>query len=109
MKLYISTIILLNLVFLAQAQVTDQVLDAGGAINNLRQNNAVVGILYFIVLVQAGVIVKLWLKINQIQNERIADLKERLKAEEDLRKESKKSEEDLRREIQNISNKLPRD
>lgn len=109
MKLYVFTIILLNIFFLAQAQVTDPILDAGGAIDNLRQNNAVVGILYFIVLVQAGVIVKLWLKINQIQNERIADLKERLKAEEDLRRERVKAEEDLRREIQSLHNKLPRD
>src|SRR5690348_7967590 len=87
MKLYLFTIAMLNMFILAQAQVTDAVIDAGGAIDSLRQNNAVVGILYFIVLVQAGVIVKLWLKINQLSNERISDLKERLKSEEDLRKE----------------------
>jgi hypothetical protein len=87
MKLYLFTIALLHLFILAQAQVPDAILDAGGAIDSLRQNNAVVGILYFIVIVQAGVIVKLWLKINQVSNERIADLKERLKSEEDLRKE----------------------
>ncbi len=94
MKLYLFTIALLHMFILAQAQV-DTMIDAGGAIDSLRQNNAVVGILYFIVLVQAGVIVKLWLKINQVSNERISDLKERLK-----------SEEDLRREIQEIYSKL---
>jgi len=72
--------------FVASGQA-ETIIDAGGAIDSLRQNNAVVGILYFIVLVQAGVIVKLWIKINQVSNERIADLKERLKSEEDLRKE----------------------
>ena len=87
MKLYLFTIALLNMALIAQAQVADSIVDAGGAIDSLRQNNAVVGILYFIVLVQAGVIVKLWLKINQVSNERISDLKERLKSEEDLRKE----------------------
>jgi hypothetical protein len=75
---------LLHLFVLAQ---TETLVDAGGAIDSLRQNNAVVGILYFIVVVQAGVIVKLWLKISEVSNERIADLKERIKAEEDLRKE----------------------
>lgn len=87
MKLYLFTMALLNTFILAQAQVGESLIDAGGAIDSLRQNNAVVGILYFIVIVQAGVIVKLWLKINQVSNERIADLKERLKSEEDLRKE----------------------
>lgn len=74
----------LHLFVLAQ---TETIVDAGGAIDSLRQNNAVVGILYFIVVVQAGVIVKLWLKISEVSSERIADLKERIKAEEDLRKE----------------------
>lgn len=86
MKLYLLIMTFLHLFAFAAAQ-TDGIIDAGGAIDSLRQNNAVVGILYFIVLVQAGVIVKLWLKINQVSNERIADLKERLKSEEDLRKE----------------------
>lgn len=84
MKLYFSLMALLHLFVLAQ---TETLVDAGGAIDSLRQNNAVVGILYFIVVVQAGVIVKLWLKISEVSNERIADLKERIKAEEDLRKE----------------------
>lgn len=61
--------------------------DAGEAINSLRQNNAVVGILYFIVLVESAVIIKLWTSLNTIQKERIEDLKARIKAEEDLRKE----------------------
>lgn len=77
------------------AQVENVLTNPGAAIDSLRQNNAVVGILYFIVLVQAGVIVKLWLKVNQGNTERINDLKERIKAEEDLRKE-----------IQDIYNKL---
>lgn len=62
-------------------------IDAGEAINSLRQNNAVVGILYFIVIVEAAVIIKLWSMINNLQKERIEDLKGRIKAEEDLRKE----------------------
>lgn len=62
-------------------------IDAGEAINSLRQNNAVVGILYFIVLVEAVVIVKLWTMVNNMQKERIEDLKARIAAEEDLRKE----------------------
>jgi hypothetical protein len=47
----------------------------------------VVGILYAIVVVQSGVIVKMWLKIDKIQDARINDLKERMKAEDDLKKE----------------------
>lgn len=86
MKLYLFIIAILNFFAIISSQA-ESIVDAGGAIDSLRQNNAVVGILYFIVLVQAGVIVKLWLKINQVSNERIADLKERLKSEEDLRKE----------------------
>lgn len=62
-------------------------IDAGEAINSLRQNNAVVGILYFIVVVEAAVIIKLWSMVNNLQKERIEDLKARIKAEEDLRKE----------------------
>lgn len=62
-------------------------IDAGEAINSLRQNNAVVGILYFIVLVEAVVIIKLWTMVNNLQKERIEDLKARIAAEEDLRKE----------------------
>lgn len=62
-------------------------IDAGEAINSLRQNNAVVGILYFIVVVEAVVIIKLWSMLNNLQKERIEDLKARIKAEEDLRKE----------------------
>lgn len=62
-------------------------IDAGEAINSLRQNNAVVGILYFIVIVEAVVIIKLWSMVNTLQKERIEDLKARIKAEEDLRKE----------------------
>lgn len=62
-------------------------IDAGEAINSLRQNNAVVGILYFIVLVEAVVIIKLWTMVNNMQKERIEDLKARIAAEEDLRKE----------------------
>jgi len=84
MKLYLFVMAFLHLFVLAQ---TETIVDAGGAIDSLRQNNAVVGILYFIVVVQAGVIVKLWLKISEVSSERIADLKERIKAEEDLRKE----------------------
>lgn len=61
--------------------------DPGDAINSLRQNNAVVGILYFIVVVEAAVIIKLWTMVNNIQKERVEDLKARIKAEEDLRKE----------------------
>lgn len=61
--------------------------DPGDAINSLRQNNAVVGILYFIVVVEAAVIVKLWTMVNNLQKERVEDLKARIKAEEDLRKE----------------------
>lgn len=82
MKLYLIISLILHF-FIIQAQV----IDAGAAIDSLRQNNAVVGILYFIVLVQAFVIVKLWLKVNQANKERIDDLKERIKAEEDLRSE----------------------
>lgn len=62
-------------------------IDAGEAINSLRQNNAVVGILYFIVLVEAVVIIKLWTMVNNLNKERIEDLKARINAEEDLRKE----------------------
>ena len=62
-------------------------IDAGEAINSLRQNNAVVGILYFIVVIEAVVIIKLWTMVNNLQKERIEDLKARIKAEEDLRKE----------------------
>jgi hypothetical protein len=61
--------------------------DPGDAINSLRQNNAVVGILYFIVVVEAAVIIKLWSMVNNLQKERVEDLKARIKAEEDLRKE----------------------
>jgi hypothetical protein len=62
-------------------------IDAGEAINSLRQNNAVVGILYFIVLVEAVVIIKLWTMVNNLQKERVEDLKARIQAEENLRKE----------------------
>lgn len=62
-------------------------IDAGEAINSLRQNNAVVGILYFIVVVEAAVIIKLWSMVNNLQKERVEDLKARIQAEEDLRKE----------------------
>lgn len=62
-------------------------IDAGEAINSLRQNNAVVGILYFLVLVEAAVIIKLWTMVSNMQKERIEDLKARITAEEDLRKE----------------------
>ena len=62
-------------------------IDAGEAINSLRQNNAVVGILYFIVVVEAAVIIKLWSMVNHLQKERVEDLKARIKAEEELRKE----------------------
>jgi len=89
MKLYFLAVALANIYFLAQAGIGESIVDAGGAIDSLRQNNAVVGILYFIVIVQAGVIVKLWLKVNQISNDRITDLKERLNSEEKLRQEIK--------------------
>jgi hypothetical protein len=59
----------------------------GDAINSLRQNNAVVGILYFIVVVEAAVIIKLWSMVNNLQKERIEDLKARIQAEQDLREE----------------------
>lgn len=87
MKLYLFIMAFLHLFAFVASGQAETIIDAGGAIDSLRQNNAVVGILYFIVLVQAGVIVKLWLKINQVSNERIADLKERLKSEADLREE----------------------
>ena len=87
MKLYLFIMAFLHLFAFVASGQGETIIDAGGAIDSLRQNNAVVGILYFIVLVQAGVIVKLWVKINQVSNERISDLKERLKSEEDLRKE----------------------
>lgn len=87
MKLPFLVLLFLHAFLIVQAQIADTVVDAGGAIDSLRQNNAVVGILYLIVVVQAGVIVKLWLMISKISNDRIADLKERLKSEEDLRKE----------------------
>lgn len=86
MKLFLFIVALLHIGVFAYAQ-SEGTIDPGGAINSLRQNDAVVGILYFIMVVQAGVIVKLWMKVNQISNERIADLKERVKSEEDLRKE----------------------
>lgn len=62
-------------------------IDPGQAIESLRQNNAVVGILYAIVLIEATVIVILWRKLNELHKERIEDLKARVSAEEDLRKE----------------------
>jgi hypothetical protein len=61
--------------------------DPGATFENLKQNSAVVGILYAIVVVQSGVIVKMWLKIDKIQDARINDLKERMKAENDLKNE----------------------
>jgi len=73
--------------FLMMFLQTVEGIDAGEAINSLRQNNAVVGILYFIVVVEATVIVILWRSVNNIQKERVEDLKARLKSEEDLRKE----------------------
>lgn len=62
-------------------------IDPGEAINSLRQNNAVVGILYFIVVVEAAVIIKLWTMVNNLQKERVEDLKARLVAEKELREE----------------------
>lgn len=81
---------ILNLLKYATLSILLQVvegIDAGEAINSLRQNNAVVGILYFIVVVEAAVIIKLWTMVNNLQRERVEDLKARIKAEEDLRKE----------------------
>jgi hypothetical protein len=69
---------------LAQAQID---LDPGQAVESLRQNSAVVGILYFIVVAEAIVIIILWKKYNELNKERIEDLKARLLAEADLRKE----------------------
>lgn len=80
---------LLALIFqiLSMFMQTVEGIDAGEAINSLRQNNAVVGILYFIVVVEAAVIILLWRNVNNLQKERVEDLKARIKAEEDLRKE----------------------
>jgi Na+/melibiose symporter-like transporter len=79
----------LNLIFSFLLMFFQEVggIDAGEAINSLRQNNAVVGILYFIVVVEAVVIIVLWRHVNSLQKERVEDLKARITAEEDLRKE----------------------
>jgi len=61
-----------------------ETVDPGSTFENLRQNSAVVGLLYVIVIIQCGVIVKLWLKIDKIQDARIADLKEMLDLKNEL-------------------------
>lgn len=61
--------------------------DPGSTFENLKQNSAVVGLLYVIVVVQSGIIVKMWLKVDKLQEDRVNDLKERLKVEDNLKNE----------------------
>lgn len=72
-------------------------IDPGQAFDTLRQNNTVVGLLYILVVAEAGVIVKLWLKAEKINEARLTDLKERLKVEEELMKKIEKLEDSYNR------------
>lgn len=78
-----------------------QGVDAGEAVDALRQNNAVVGILYVIVLAQSAVIIKLWLKIDKIQEARVQDMKDRLDAEDSLKRDFEKEVQNLKELIRN--------
>jgi len=78
--LYLSSVFLYTYV-LTQANPVN----TDHAINSLKQNNAILGILCLVILIMAAVIVKLWIKINQMKKERIEDIKERIKSEEQLR------------------------
>lgn len=80
--LYICSTFLYSYI-LAQATPTD----TQSAINSIKQNNLIIAILSVMVLILSFVVAKLWIDKNQRKKERIEDIKQRLIAEENIRKE----------------------
>lgn len=58
--------------------------NGGEALKNLANNNAVVGILYSLVFVEATVIVLLWRRLDKMNEKLLKSFEERLEREENL-------------------------
>lgn len=81
--LMIMTFISISGVVLAQTgEISD--FNGGEALKNLANNNAVVGILYSLVFVEATVIAFLWRRLDKLNDKLLKSYEERLEREENL-------------------------
>lgn len=91
MKLKITIAILMiltlcsftSIVVLAQSGGAEN-FNGGEALKNLANNNAVVGILYSLVFVEATVIAFLWRRLDKLNDKLLKSYEERLEREENL-------------------------
>jgi hypothetical protein len=56
--------------------------DPGKALNDLKENNAVVGILYSLVFIEAVIIVFLWKRLDKVNDKLLKNYEDRLEREE---------------------------
>ena len=66
------------------AQANSESFNGGEALKNLANNNAVVGILYSLVFIEATIIAFLWRRLDKLNDKLLASYEERLEREENL-------------------------
>lgn len=69
-------------VLLAQDVTDISNFDPGKALNDLKENNAVIGILYSLVFIEAVIITFLWKRLDKINDKLLKNYEDRLEREE---------------------------
>lgn len=83
--LALSLVVTLSLISVATfGQGELENFNGGEALKNLANNNAVVGILYSLVFVEATIIVFLWRRLDKLNDKLLKNFEERLEREENL-------------------------
>lgn len=83
--LALSLVVTLSLISVASFGQTElENFNGGEALKNLANNNAVVGILYSLVFVEATIIVFLWRRLDKLNDKLLKNFEERLEREENL-------------------------
>jgi hypothetical protein len=80
----LMTLTLLTVSTAVVAQTGEVEFNGGEALKNLANNNAVVGILYSLVFVEATVIAFLWRRLDKLNDKLLKSYEERLEREENL-------------------------
>lgn len=74
---------LASVLFAQDGGITDiSNFDPGKALNDLKENNAVVGILYSLVFIEAVIIVFLWKRLDKVNDKLLKNYEDRLEREE---------------------------
>ena len=80
----LTSFLVLNTSILVFAAGGVEEFNPGKALNDLKENNAVVGILYSLVFIEGVIIVFLWKRLDKLNDKLIQNYEQRLEREENL-------------------------